>query len=716
MRPQTIAKISALAVLLLLVALVQVVKSIEVDHYRGVVAAWVKQKTGRQVSFAGPLTLKFGFRPALVTDGIRLANRPGAANPDMVRLGHVEAEIGLLPLLSGEVRLDRLWIDGAEILLQSDGQGHGNWTFVAQPLAADRPDAALPATAFHLDEVIIDHASVQVEESGSHLITIEHATLDTNGVTAPVALTLDGQWDAKHVSVNGFLGSLRDMTDGKKNYPVQLKMLLPGLVASLEGSLRDDPQSGVRLDLAASVDVSDRVDFDGWLGLPLPAVGPARAAFLLTGGIDHPQIARLEATIGRHDALAVTMKGGIEDPLGGGGVDLALLIDGDADALLALSGPPGALKLAMSGHVTSTGSGIGRGWHIADLKGTLGHSDIAGQITLRRDHDHGVIEGRFDSTLIDLARPFPPPSAGSAANPPPASLLPVSGDSHFFSDAKLPLAVLAGNQGHFAWTIGHLRDREFDAAAIALDIDWRDARLRADLTAGQLAGGSGAGHLVLDGAVTPAALSLDVGLSHLVIGSLLSSLGWSAAIEGGQLDYRFKANGTGDSPRALVATLQGNSLLSMGMAEIGNQLASEEGLGAILTDLVPGPRDEKTELRCLISHFSLIDGLARSEVLMFTLGDIAVTGQGSINLTTESLDFTLTPRSAAPLAVTPLDIGGSLLHPLVSANRGAIVKTLPIVTSGAQSPLLSLAGKEGNSCFATLLQGKKPRQSGAGPR
>jgi hypothetical protein len=715
MKPQTIVKITMFVVLLLLVVLVQLVKSIEVDHYRGVVSAWVEQKTGRQVSFAGPLTLKFGFRPALVTDGVRLANRAGAPSPDMVRLDHVEAEIGLLPLLSGEVRVNRLSIDGADILLQSDGQGHGNWSFSAPISTANHPAGGAPATALRLTQVILDHAVIHVEDGDSHVMSIDHATLDTDGVAAPVALTLGGQWDAKHLSVNGFLGSVRDMTAADKPFPVQLKMLMPGLVASLDGSFRDDAKTGVTLDLAVAVDISERVDFGSWIGLPLPAIGPARVALALTGGIDHPRVTGLEATIGRHDSLAFTIKGRIDDPLAGNGVDLALLIDGDAAALFSLSGPAEALPLAVSGHVTSNGVTDSRFWQIADLKGTLGHSDIAGQITLRRDHDHGVIEGRVDSAVIDLARPFL--AAPGAGDPPraSASLTPLGGDRYFFSDAKLPFEIFADSQGKFTWAVGHLSDGDFDASALTLEVAWRERKLQLEFKVGSLAGGSGEGHLVLDGAVAPALLSIDLSLSRVIIGGLLSSLGWSDAIEGGRLDYRFKANGTGDSPRALVATLQGSSLLSVGQAQIGNRLAGQ-GLGVILSDLAPGPSGDKTELRCLISHFALIDGLARSEALMFTLGGIAVTGQGSINLGSETLDFTLTPRPVAPNAATPLDIGGSLLHPLVSANRGAIVKNLPVATGGAESPLLGLAGTDGNPCFATLLQGKKPRQAGAGMR
>src|ERR1700761_6858736 len=96
----------------------------------------------------------------------------------MVRLDHVEAQIGLLPLLWGEVRVDRVLVDGADILLEQDGQGRGNWEF--SPTAGDS-------------------------------LAIERATFETDSLASPIALTLDGSWNGKHLAVTGLLGSLKDL-------------------------------------------------------------------------------------------------------------------------------------------------------------------------------------------------------------------------------------------------------------------------------------------------------------------------------------------------------------------------------------------------------------------------------------------------------------------------------------------------------------------------
>jgi hypothetical protein len=118
-------------------------------------------------------------------------------------------------------------------------------------------------------------------------------------------------------------------------------------------------------------------------------------------------------------------------------------------------------------------------------------------------------------------------------------------------------------------------------------------------------------------------------------------------------------------------------------------------------------------LHCLVSHFTLADGLARSEALLLAVGNQTATGQGSINLGTETLDFTLTPRSGGSASAQTLDVGGTLLRPAVALDRGAIVKNVPGISGDAASPLLSLAS-ESNPCFVALAQGRRPARPTAG--
>jgi len=688
MKPQTIVRLALLAAALLIVALVQVVKSIDVDQYRGAASGWVKRQSGRDLAFDGPLSLKLSVRPALVADGVRLLD---GNRHEMVKLGHVEAQIGLLPLLSGQVQISRIWVDGAEIKLESDGHGHGNWEFAAPAAVPDGETGEFPATTLRITQIALDHVSVRLDE---HLMAIEHMTLDSDSATAPMALTLDGLWDGRHLGVNGILGSQKELLSGEKPYPVQAKILLPGTVASLQGSLKGDPQLGLTTVLSLAIEVSDSADLDPLLGIPLPSLGSARAAITLTGRVDRPRIDTLDATIGRHDSLAISFKGAIDDPIEVSGVELALTADGDAAAAMGVTGQTGAIPVAFSGHVSSNGMGNERGWRIGDLKGSLGRSDLNGQLTLRRRNGHGVIDGRFESGVIDLAQ------SQEAGEPHQAS-----NDPRLLSDQPLPLRFFLESEGHIAWHVGKLTVRRLDASGVSLDLGWHDGKMAADAVLNAVAGGRIEGHFAVDGSVKPSGVAIDLSLAHVVAGDLLSALAWSDAVAGGRTDFRFKASASGDSPRAIFASLQGSSLLSMAPTTLSNKLA-QDGLGSILAQLSSTIDGPSTELRCLISHFTMMDGLARSEALLFALGPTLVTGQGSVNLGNENLDFTLTPRPTGQ-ASTPLEVAGSMAHPQVALSKGAIVRNLPAVNGDADNPPFAFTGTE--PCYGALAQARKIR-------
>lgn len=707
MRPnpaRIVFRIALVLAVVLAVALVRVVKSIDVDRYRAEAATWTRQATGRDLAFDGPVKLKLSLHPALTANGVTLSNRPGAPRADMVRLDHVEAQIGLLPLLWGEVRVSRVLVDGADILLDQDGAG-GNWEFTpAAPADGQKIDP--PAAAIRVTQLVFRRVAVHLQTPADDSLVIERATFDTDGLASPIALTLDGKWHGKHLAVTGLLGSLKDVFVEEKPLSLRLKALMPGLVASADGTVKSASQ-GLDLALSMTADLNDSADLDPLIGLPLPSLGSARAAFTLSGPLSRPGLSAVEATIGRHDTLAISVRGQVADPLAGTGIDLALGIDGDASAAFGFGTPGKPLPMALSGHIGASGDGEGRSWRIADLKGTLGRSDVAGHIEVSRHNGHAVIEGQFDSALLDLTRPPQPASTE------PGHVLPL--DGRLFSDDPLPTHILMSSDGHLAWRVARLVARRMTAGAVALDLDWHEGKLTAQGGAAAIGGGRVDATLSLDARVSPPATSVDLSVAHVELGALMAQLGLSDGLQGARIDLKLKSAGTGESVRALVATQQGSSLLSIGPTQVATRF-TDDGFGAILGRLAGGPGANSSnwvDMRCLVSHFTLADGLARSEALLFSVGTLTVTAQGSVNLASESLDFTLTPRPAGQTPAVQIDLGGTLLHPSVAPARAAYVKNVPGMVSDDASPLMSFAS-DGNPCFAALAQGRRATRPVAG--
>ena len=89
----------------------------------------------------GPIDLEVSLSPALALSDVSLANAPWAKEPQMLAVKRFEAKVELVPLLSKEVRIERIVLSGADIRLETDANGVGNWVFKqGQPAAQPAPE------------------------------------------------------------------------------------------------------------------------------------------------------------------------------------------------------------------------------------------------------------------------------------------------------------------------------------------------------------------------------------------------------------------------------------------------------------------------------------------------------------------------------------------------------------------------------------------------
>ena len=101
---------------------------IDWNVYRGAFAAELSRATGRTVALDGPIEATFLPSPRILANNVRLSG-PGGSNADgdLLRLRAVELQVGLLPLLTGHVVIERLTMVRPEILVETDDTGKVSW-------------------------------------------------------------------------------------------------------------------------------------------------------------------------------------------------------------------------------------------------------------------------------------------------------------------------------------------------------------------------------------------------------------------------------------------------------------------------------------------------------------------------------------------------------------------------------------------------------------
>ena len=94
------------------VAGIAILSQMDFNQYKGLIAEEAKKATGRDLVIAGDLNLEISLTPAIAVDGVSFSNATWGSRPDMVTIKRFAAEVSLLPLLSGQVVVNRLLVEG----------------------------------------------------------------------------------------------------------------------------------------------------------------------------------------------------------------------------------------------------------------------------------------------------------------------------------------------------------------------------------------------------------------------------------------------------------------------------------------------------------------------------------------------------------------------------------------------------------------------------
>ena len=97
------------------------------------IAAQVKSATGRDLTIDGRLEVSILPAPTLTARGVKLGNAAGGVAAQMAELEAVEVRVALLPLLSGQVQVERIRLVKPKINIETYADGRTNLEFQAAP-------------------------------------------------------------------------------------------------------------------------------------------------------------------------------------------------------------------------------------------------------------------------------------------------------------------------------------------------------------------------------------------------------------------------------------------------------------------------------------------------------------------------------------------------------------------------------------------------------
>ncbi len=352
MRLRTIAVIATVVVVALVVTAVAIVSTMDFNQYRGVIAAQVKQATGRDLAIKGDLKFEIGLSPAVAVNDVTFANAPWGSRPNMAEIRRFEAKVELLPLVFGNINIKRIVLNDADILLETDEQGRGNWEFVeatAEETAAPGPEEPkaegapkLPA----ISEVDIRNARVAYRDGKTGQTTtlaVQEASLGADSPTDPLRLNIEGVFNDIAFQVGGQVGSIQAMSRSGTPFPVSVSgRLADSATFRIDGVIRE-PLAAKGYELAVAAEGEEVARVARIAGVQMTGVGPFRLEAKLTdaapGG--NPSLPSFKAELGKPDLALVKAEGAVGDPIGQKGIDINASVEGREIGAFSGFGVPG---------------------------------------------------------------------------------------------------------------------------------------------------------------------------------------------------------------------------------------------------------------------------------------------------------------------------------------------------------------------------------------
>ncbi|HEX6103590.1 MAG TPA: AsmA family protein [Alphaproteobacteria bacterium] len=706
-------------IVVLLVAVVvaayAILMTLDLNQYRERIAQEIEGATGRKVVIGGPIDLEVSLSPALALSEVSLANAPWAKEPQMLSVKRFEAKVALVPLLSKEVRIERIVLSGADIRLETDANGVGNWVFKQgqpeeaapepQPAPEESGETILPA----FDEVTVEDSLLTYRDGRTGQVTtlaIDKLRAAAPSQTAPMKIELVARYNDNPIEAKGTVGAMASLVAGEP-VAVDLEAKAGGANLRLLGDL-GKPGAEKGTNLVVSAEGAQLGELSSLAGAPIPALGPYKASLRLQETKGVYSASAIEAVVGSDAIMLASATGSVANLAAVDGINLQVELKGPS---LAALNEPARLNLPPIGpyEIGAAVTGNRRAVQLKNFAATVGASDLSGSAALAMGGQRPSVDATLTSNKLVLADFTGPQTGGNGGTGGTQA-----SDGRVFPADPLPLQGLQAVDAAVRFTGRSLVLEKVEMNNVAATATLKNGRLVLDPLKAGVSGGSVEIKADVDGGAPKPAVALSVTSRQVEVGSLLKLLQVSDVLSGGKADLDLSVTGAGESVRAIMAGLDGSTRLVMGPGKINNRFAKI--LLADLGGLITGGGDS-SNINCMVSEFGIAKGQATAKALVLDTNGATILGSGGIDLRSERLDLRFDPNAKqtnlANLAV-PVKVGGTLANPSVVPDPGKIAENVVGTVVGAPQgifdTLASLTGQKAaaadqNPC-ATAISGK----------
>jgi AsmA protein len=334
---------------------------------------------------------------------------------------------------------------------------------------------------------------------------------------------------------------------------------------------------------------------------------------------------------------------------------------------------------------------VQRQWRYEKFTGKMGHSDIAGSLSIDAGVRRPLLVASLDSTRLDISDLGPLIGVGHAGEGtaesglPPAGILPrkafrVGRWTHMDADVTFSADSLS-------------RPDALPLHRLSTHLQLRGGRLALDPLRFDVAGGTLAGSVMLDGRASPVRATANLKARKLQLAQLFPTLD-RAMTSIGEFNGNIDLTGQGNTVAAMLGSANGQVSLLIDGGEVSKLMMETVSLHLLEMLQLKVTGDEPVRIHCGIADFSVTQGVMQPEILVLDTDVNRIDGSGRIDLGQERLDLTVVPKTRKFSLVAlraPIHVQGSFAHPRASLDKGRLaVRGFGALALGAVNPALAL--------------------------
>jgi AsmA protein len=665
-------------VVLLVITTVVLPMVVDPNDYKDEISSAVAKKTGRELTIGGEIKWSVFPSIGLELSDVRLGNPEGFGEQPMLDIGEAGISVKFMPLLKRQVEVGEVSLNDVSINLSRKADGKNNWDDLGGAAAGERTtttDTGRGMDSFVVSGIEISNAKVTLEDV-DQTTELKAFDLKATNIELGKPFNLKGGFsmslpEEQLAGDVNFGGQVQSAADGKRFGVNGLKLSFKGKQGAEGEAVSLNLNIGANADIDLSKDQAVLSDFI--LGLYDLSV---------TGELTVSSFTNAPKFAGQLKVAEFSPKALMQD--------------------LGMEVPSTTSDQAMTSlQADMNFAGSEDSADMQNLTVRFDASTFEGNLkVVNFDYPKLAFDFQIDRLNLDDYAPVTEPAGGSASES---------------EEADLSVDLFRGFTGGGDFRIGQLIVAGMTATDVSMKMNADGKTVRFSPINANFYEGKHEGDIKIDASGSRPLLTANHGLTSVKAESLLNDLAGSAYLEGNG-DFFLQISTDLTNSNTTIQALSGDIGMSvLDGAIIGVDVAKTIGaVKAVMgkQDEVVGEsgQDQKTEFAELTMSGVFNEGILSSDDLLMLSPVLRATGEGTVNLVEESIDFLLKPVLTGEAGEALGKLNGVAIPVKLSGNMYEPSIKVDIVAALAESQKEVITQKA-DEYIGGLLGGKK--ESGA---